>query len=110
MSDVPESNIKELIARVDERTKSIQDEFYLIRDDIRNQFNEVTVRMNTAEQHYDEKIKTLEKDFVKRTEFTPIQRLVYGFVAIVVTTVILALLSTVIINNYPKVTPTVQVK
>lgn len=41
----------------------------------------------------------LEKNYVERTEFEPIKRLVYGVVSLILTSVIIALLALVIIKQ-----------
>ena len=44
-------------------------------------------------------INTLKEDYVKKAEFTPVKNLVYGFVGLALTGVIVALLSQIV--HYP---------
>lgn len=69
----------DLIARVDERTLAIQDDLKNIRETMRDTTSSLNDHINSTERHLDGKFRDLETDFVKREEFDPIKKLVYGF-------------------------------
>ena len=82
---------KELLARVDERTKSIQGDIVKFRDDLRLSFASLSDKIRDTENRQTEKyeenkenideIKSLiDTHYTKKTEFDPIKKIVYGFV------------------------------
>src|SRR5262245_41233994 len=98
---------RETIARVDERTKAIQDELKQFRIDINNALISLTDRVKESEARFhsraaeldaehDAIYEKLDKSYVKRTEFSPVQRIVYGAMAIIATSVIGAILALVL--------------
>jgi hypothetical protein len=97
------------VARIDERTKSIQTELVQIRVDIRDAIENLVDRVRDVEKRHGEKmediveqhvelVKEVRTDYVKKSEFALIQKIVYGFVGIIITSVVVALLATVIIQ------------
>ncbi len=86
-----EAPTKELLARVDERTKAIQTDIAKFRDDLKNSFYSLSDKIRDTETRavakYDDNKKDIEeikrmldKDYTKKNEFDPIKKIVYGFV------------------------------
>jgi len=82
---------KELLARVDERTKSIQSDIGKFRDDLKNSFFALSEKIKDNENRQTEKYeenkedieevkKLIDTHYIKKTEFDPIRKIVYGFV------------------------------
>lgn len=95
-------------ARIDERTKAIQEDLHNFRQDVKNsivnlleRIKEVEIRDNIKFESQDRDhanlVKHLEENYVKKESFSPIQHLVYGFVALIITSVLGALISLVVI-------------
>ena len=57
---------------------------------------EILARIDERVSHIWDKIENLEEDFVHKHEFEPIKKAVYGVVALILTTVILAVVGLVI--------------
>lgn len=103
---MPESNddlkTAQLLARVDERTRAIQNDIEHLRDDIkiqnnliRKQVEEIEIRINVMEKYIEEK-------YVKKDEFRWVQRIVYGMVGLILFVVFSAIISSYIgIANNP---------
>jgi hypothetical protein len=92
MTNETESPTKELLARVDERTKSIQTDISKFRDDLKNSFISLSDRIKETETRhdikYDENKKNIDElkelvdtHYIKKDEFEPVKKIVYGFVA-----------------------------
>lgn len=85
------SQTKELLARVDERTRSIQDDIINFRNELKNSFQSLSERIKDTEirqsirheenrKEIDSLNELIDKDYIKKTEFEPIKKIVYGFV------------------------------
>jgi ribosome recycling factor len=96
-------------ARIDERTKAIQEELRNFRLDVKNsianlleRIKEVEVRDNIRQDAqtklHDDLSEHLDKNYVKKETFSPIQHLVYGFVGLIITSVLAALISLVLVK------------
>lgn len=55
-------------------------------------------KFTQLDRKVDKLLDSQEKDYVTKTEFEPIRRLVYGTVSLILTAVLVALVSTVVIN------------
>lgn len=110
----------ELLARLDERTMSIQHDLNNIRTDISGikvELKEKTVQLEEAirknrdtldeslddnraeiQKIYDAFKLTIDKDFVRKESFLPVQKIVYGLVGLVMSAIVVALLGIVIIK------------
>jgi len=86
-----ESPTKELLARVDERTKSIQADISKFREDLKTNFSNLSDKIRDTEirnatkfdetsQDIDEIKEMIDTHYIKKTEFDPIRKIVYGFV------------------------------
>lgn len=102
-------NANNVIVRVDERTKSIQSELKQFRIDVTARFNDAIDKIKENEIRYNQQQMELEskyalfmedvkKSYVKNDSFTPVKLIVYGFVSLILTTVIGALLTTIILK------------
>lgn len=111
---------RETLARVDERTRSIQNEVIHLRDDFKLALKTLadTIKDNEAknsslyrdmEENYkdlDNKVESmqkefyseLEKNYVRRDVFEPIKKVVYGLISVVLIGVVTALLSLVVLR------------
>lgn len=113
-----ETDNKALLARVDERTKQIIDSVALLKEELKMSLNavhndvaraytridEVKEYVETFKEHTSEKFFKKEdfspKDYVKKTEFNLIARLVYGIVSLI----LIAFFSNIINTYIPKST------
>ncbi len=107
-----------LLARLDERTQSIQTNMKDIRNDVKTfsdginlKLDEQQEKIDTLRKHnadserqirhdFDTEIKSIKKDFesnyVKKESYMPVQRIVYGLVGLVLTIVCTALFGLVV--------------
>src|SRR6266705_947835 len=69
-----EAPTKELLARVDERTKAIQTDIAKFRDDLKNSFYSLSDKIRDTET------RAVAKYDDNKNEFDPIKKIVYGFV------------------------------
>lgn len=109
MSTESESVTDAVVARIDERTKSIQSDLVQIRIDLKENLDVVVDKIRDVERRHGDQIeeikeshaelvKKVDTDVVKVSEFALIQKIVYGFVSIIVVSVVAALLATVIVQ------------
>ena len=125
-----ESVTKETVARIDERTKSIQSELVQIRIDLKDSVDRMTdtvkdidrrqtARIDENEKKLENTIEDVNKSitdlkddtfdtYVTKDEFALVKRVVYGFVGLVVTAVVVALLTSVINQSKAYVSPSQQ--
>lgn len=109
---------QQTLARVDERTKSIQSEIGQLRDDMKTtaavladktreiaiavaeKTKEADIRMNTHMAEVQSRLTiqsdNLKNEYVSKTEFWPIKIIVYGFVALMLTALCTAIVTTVL--------------
>ena len=101
---------QQTLARVDERTKSIQNDISQLRDDLKGSMIGLSDKIKDVEMRFNVKLveahaeitniyTTLDREYTKKADSGPVHKLVYGFVGLLVTGVIVALLSTVIKTN-----------
>lgn len=114
MNQEETKNLAELIARVDERTKAIQNNIENARSDVKifhdtlNQkiiavatkseadTKEQALALNNMRSEFDAKLKVIEEKTVSKSDFEPIKRFVYGLVALVLIVVLSSILGTVV--------------
>lgn len=87
---------KEMLARVDERTHTILNDFKEMRIDLKNH---ITVFDKSLEDHVNKLEnfkKEIENSYVKKETFSPIQKLVYSFVGLVLVAFASVLISQII--------------
>lgn len=97
-----EYETKALLARVDERTKAIQLDVVNLREDIKDKTDRLeemikAYKIETDTARSVEK-KNIEFQYVNKETFVPVQRIVYGVVAIILTSVFGALLGVVVLK------------
>jgi hypothetical protein len=89
-----------LLARLDERTLSMQTDISSMRVELRTIQDGVVVKLQELEKRVEDKLGELEarldEAYVKNESFSPVQKLVYGFVGVVVLAVMGALVSSVL--------------
>lgn len=96
-----------ILARVDERTKSIQNEIGHLREeikqsvatlsvDIKDTENRQTSKNNDIEKQFVEIRLDLDKNYIKKGQFNPVQYVVYGLVGLILTSVVTAFIATII--------------
>ena len=101
---------QETLARVDERTKSIQSELSNLRGDLKSSAEDIADKIRETErrtvirieklEHDDTEIFTiLDREYVKKAEFGPIKVVVYGFVGLLLTAIITAMITAAIHQN-----------
>ena len=90
----------ELLARLDERTKSIQQDMNMIRTEIGGIKHRevVNTRHDEIQESYDKFKKAIDADFVRKESFIPVQRVVYGVVSLILTVVFTGLMGVVILK------------
>lgn len=119
LNEISESS-ESTVARIDERTKSIQTELVRIADDIKTNNDAILDRVKETEKRHSDQIsdalekhddlaRKVETEYVKVTDFALIQKIVYGFVGIIVMSVVAAVLATVIIQPAKTVTTPVPI-
>lgn len=90
----------DLLARLDERTIAIQAELINLRADMRARDEFMTKKIDSVEKELTDRLDKFEKDvdlkYVKKDSFTPIQKMIYGVVGLIIMTFIGALLSGVV--------------
>lgn len=98
-----------IVARIDERTKSIQTELVQIRIDLKENLESVIDKVRGIEHRHDDRMRgidekiekieeKLDKDFVKHHDISLLQKVVYGMVGLICTIVIGAIVTTVMIH------------
>jgi hypothetical protein len=98
-----------VVARIDERTKSIQTELVQIRIDLKENLDVVVDKIRDVEKRQEEEIgevkknhaelvKKVDSELVRKEDFSLIQKIVYGFVGLIVVSVMGALIATVIVQ------------
>lgn len=104
--------INEVLARLDERSKSINDNMKSLQENVisfkvelKNQHDALTKRIERVEDDVETKIEKLERkfdsSFVKNEKFNPIERIVYGIIGLILVAVCTGLLSFVIVGKQP---------
>lgn len=97
-----EHDSKTLLARVDERTKAIQIDIIHLREEIKDKTDRLEDMIKTYKVENDatQKLnkKSVDDQYVSKETFIPVQRIVYGVVAIILTSVFGALLGIVILK------------
>ena len=90
----------DLLARLDERTKAIQNTVQDVKHDVIKSNEQLASTLKSFEERMNERMDNIEQDmrnnYVRKDEFSLVQKLVYGFVAVVVLAVIGALINTVL--------------
>jgi len=85
-----------LLARLDERTKAIQDSLNTIRDDFKTQSDLTLKKIDEIEDKLESRIKDVkiemsdkfdahEKAFVTHEQFKPVQRIIYSMIGLILT-------------------------
>lgn len=88
----------ELLARLDERTKSIQTDILNIRVDLKEKTTKLEALIDEGKESYESLIENLESNYVRKETFSPVQRLVYGVVGLILSGVIVALLGLFVVK------------
>lgn len=109
MESIQES-AKEMLARVDERTRTILEDFKEMRNDLKNHivFSEKTIKeqdskIDILKRETSLKFETIKKDFdstyVRKENFSPIQKIVYGFIGLILIAFAGAIISPVFVTK-----------
>lgn len=85
------SQIMATMARVDERTIAMQKEIASIKEANTDKIDSLTKTVDGLK-------KTLNEDFVRKESFSPVQRIVYGIVSIILTAVTMAIIGIVVLK------------
>ena len=97
--DSKENPDRELLGRLDERTKAIQSSIDKMNFDVRLQMDSISKKIDDLENRTNRRIETVEKDlqenYISRQEFNPIQKIVYGVVGLILVAVAGAVLALV---------------
>jgi hypothetical protein len=112
MSDEIIKDQSAVMARLDERTQAIQQSIQALRTEITDQSRLLTDRIKSTEDNFEKKIKENEKqvedledfllgNFVKKEEFDPIKKFVWGLIGLVLLTVAGSLLTLVVFKPGP---------
>lgn len=120
MTGETEIDPKIVLARLDERTLSILNDLTKLRLDLRDtvdtisdRVKDVESRVNMKAQEIEDRLDTLtdhvEKNYVKKTEFSPIKLIVYGFVGLVLTAFV-GVLITQVFKEPPQKAPTIHLE
>lgn len=109
MEEMPNQNENNsnTLARIDERTKGIQNDIASLRTELHtsvetlnDSIKDTEERQKSKNQDIDKRFEILEKeldrDYVKKGELTPIRYIVYGFVGLICTAVVTAMVASVI--------------
>lgn len=88
----------ELLARLDERTKSIQTDILNIRVDLKEKTTKLEALIDEGKETYESLIENLETNYVRKETFSPVQRLVYGVVGLILSGVVVALLGLFVVK------------
>lgn len=92
----------ELLARLDERTKAIQNDMQELKKDLKTIDDIYTNRLTEFEKKIEEKVeKHFEKSAVKyvtKDSFDPVKKIVYGLVGLILTAVAGAIISLAVIK------------
>ena len=90
--------LKDMISRLDERMKFVQESLIRIGNDINAERNATDVKIDNSNEKIDHLKKWTEDNFVKKETFSPIQKIVYGVVTLIMTGVFGAILGLVLIR------------
>lgn len=97
---MPNEINNDLLGRLDERSKSIQLILEKLENDLRVNNDTIHKKIDITEIRLSKRIDDIEtdieKNFVRKDQFTPIQKIVYGLVGLTLTTVLGALIATVV--------------
>lgn len=107
-----QEKINEILARMDERSKSINDNIKSLQENIisfkhelKTMNESLTKKIEKVEDDLSVKIEKLENkietSYVKNEKFNPIERIVYGIVGLILIAVSTGLMSLVIIGKQP---------
>lgn len=110
--DGQQDNQSNLLARLDERTKAIQDSLNTIRDDFKTQSEITLKKIDDIEIKLENKIQSVkvemadrievhEKTFVTQEQFKPVQKIVYGIVGLILFSFGTALVTLVFSKHTP---------
>lgn len=89
-----QSQFDDLLARLDERMKSIQENIIDIRQELKSQNTQFNNKMDALEFRIEKKIESvrnelhsisedIEDEYVTKEQFQPVQRVVYGIVGLI---------------------------
>ena len=110
---MPETEkINEVLARLDERSKSINDNMKSLQENIISFKHELKTMNESLSKKIEkveddlnvriEKLETkIEGNYVKAEKFNPIERIVYGIVGVILIAVCTGLMSLVLIGKQP---------
>jgi len=87
-----------LLSRLDERTKSIQTEIINVKTDIKEKTDKLEEMIKANKDDLVDWVDTLDKNYVRKETFTPVQKIVYGLVGLVLSGVALAVISLVVVK------------
>ncbi len=90
--------LKDMISRLDERMKFVQESLIRIHNDINAERVATDVKIETTNDKINQVKKWTEENFVKKDTFSPIQKIVYGVVTLIMTGVFGAILGLVLIK------------
>jgi len=86
----------------------IRDEFKVameeINQTIRQQEDRQSKKIYELEKSHEINLENMEKHYVKKAEFTPVERIVYGMVGVIMTAVLVSLLTNI------KYTPQIEMQ
>jgi hypothetical protein len=92
---MPDSNqlaqIMATMARVDERTLAMQKEIAELKENNAD-------KIDSLKQQVEGLKKSMKEDYVQKESFTPVQRIVYGIVSVILTAVTMAIIGFVILK------------
>lgn len=95
MDDMPPS-MNELLARVDERTRSIQTELANFRTDLKSHSAYTLEKIEETEKRFNDKIDKIENGYVTKDQFVPVQKIVFGLTGLILICVVGAIIATVV--------------
>ncbi|MBY0540277.1 MAG: hypothetical protein K2P52_02540 [Campylobacterales bacterium] len=110
---MPETEkINEILARLDERSKAINDSMKSLQEniisfkhDLKTQNDTLVKKIEKSEDDFNARLEKLESkielNYVKQEKFNPIERIVYGIIGLILVAVCTGLLSYVIVGKQP---------
>jgi len=95
--DVELHDIKDMLTRVDERTRNLQTSFENIKEDFRQAATDRVERkeFDIIQKSIEDRLKAVEDGKVSKAEFDPVKAIVYGLVGIFLTSIAVGIVALV---------------
>ncbi|WP_336747748.1 hypothetical protein [Aureimonas altamirensis] len=88
--------MNETLIRIDERTKSMQTVIEQQKDDLGKLQEDTNKRFDAVAKRHDDLVRNIAENYVTKEKFSPVERVVYGLITLVLISVFGALIAMVV--------------